>query len=123
MSPSLQKACPLLAARDIDAAVRWYERHLGFRIERNQPDHGIVHRDSAELHFWRCTERHIAENTGAYLYVSHLDELFRAFKGASEGGRLIVPETKPWGMREFHVIDPDGNLLRFGEIAGPHAVA
>jgi hypothetical protein len=25
-------------------------------------------------------------------------------------------EDKPWGLREFAVIDPDGNLLRIGQI-------
>ena len=25
-------------------------------------------------------------------------------------------EDKPWGMREFAVIDPDGSLLRIGQV-------
>jgi hypothetical protein len=25
-------------------------------------------------------------------------------------------EDKPWGLREFAVIDPDGNLLRIGQL-------
>jgi hypothetical protein len=24
-------------------------------------------------------------------------------------------ETKPWGMREFAIVDPDGNLIRIGQ--------
>jgi uncharacterized glyoxalase superfamily protein PhnB len=26
----------------------------------------------------------------------------------------VPPEDKPWGMREFAVVDPDGSLLRIG---------
>lgn len=25
-------------------------------------------------------------------------------------------ERKPWGMLEFAVVDPDGNLLRIGQV-------
>jgi hypothetical protein len=26
-------------------------------------------------------------------------------------------EDKPWGLKEFHAIDPDGNLLKFGQFS------
>jgi hypothetical protein len=29
--------------------------------------------------------------------------------------RLDALADKPWGMREFAIIDPDGNLLRIGQ--------
>jgi hypothetical protein len=40
------------------------------------------------------------------------------------GGRVVqMPqypahslEDKPWGLREFAVVDPDGNLLRIGQL-------
>jgi hypothetical protein len=25
-------------------------------------------------------------------------------------------EDKPWGLREFAIVDPDGNLLRIGQV-------
>ena len=25
-------------------------------------------------------------------------------------------EDKPWGLREFAILDPDGNLLRIGQV-------
>jgi hypothetical protein len=25
-------------------------------------------------------------------------------------------EDKPWGLREFAVVDPDGNLIRIGQV-------
>jgi hypothetical protein len=25
-------------------------------------------------------------------------------------------QDKPWGMREFAVVDPDGNLVRIGQV-------
>jgi hypothetical protein len=29
--------------------------------------------------------------------------------------RQDVLEDKPWGIREFAIVDPDGNLLRIGQ--------
>jgi hypothetical protein len=28
----------------------------------------------------------------------------------------MPPEDRAWGMREFYVMDPSGNLLRFGQL-------
>ena len=32
----------------------------------------------------------------------------------ASAARLTAVEDKPWGMREFAVVDPNGNLLRVG---------
>jgi hypothetical protein len=29
--------------------------------------------------------------------------------------RLDALEDKPWGMRKFTIVDPDGNLFRIGQ--------
>lgn len=113
----LTRACPLLAAADPAAAAAWYRDRLGFRVVSTYPDDGyaIVRRDDVELHFWRCDDRRIAENTSAYLRVDGIDGLHGLMTGAAEGGRISPVEDRAWGMREFYVWDPDGNLLRFGE--------
>jgi len=49
------------------------------------------------------------------VYVAGIDDLFNELQ--SEG--VIHPnaplETKPWGSREFGILDPDGNLVTFAE--------
>ena len=38
---------------------------------------------------------------------------------AAEGiPRVTAPEDKPWGMREFALVDPSGNLIRVGHDLG-----
>lgn len=104
----------MLASADIPAAVDWYRDRLGFEARMTGPDYGIVTRDDIELHFWPCQDRSIAESTSAYLRVDHVDGLHASFEGAREGGRISEVADRAWGMREFYVWDPDGNLLRFG---------
>ena len=117
----IAKACPLFASADISASVAWYRDRLGFAVAMDRPDYGIVHRDMIEIHFWPCRERHIAENTSAYFRVDDIDAVHASMTGAAEGGRISPPCDRDWGMREFYVWDPDGNLLRFGQpaAAGP----
>ncbi len=113
----LTRACPVLAARDPSAAADWYRDKLGFSVSRNYPDEGyaIVQRDEIEIHFWKCDDRHIAENTSAYIRVSDIAAIHASFEQAGDGGRISTIEDRAWGMREFYVWDPDGNLMRIGE--------
>jgi catechol 2,3-dioxygenase-like lactoylglutathione lyase family enzyme/broad-specificity NMP kinase len=114
----LESASPVLASLDIERTVAFYRDRLGFSKVRAEPGvWGIVARDSVQLHFWACAERHIAENTSCRIHVRGIDPLFAACD--REG--IVHPnarlEAKPWGSREFGVLDPDGNLVTFAERA------
>src|SRR5438128_9337942 len=56
-----------------------------------------------------------------YWRVQDVDALYAECRdsGLSRSGttRLSPVENKPWGMREFGITDPDGNLVRGGELA------
>jgi uncharacterized glyoxalase superfamily protein PhnB len=54
-----------------------------------------------------------------YIRVSDVESIYQAFTSA-ELPRKGIPrqnalDDKPWGMREFAIIDPDGNLIRIGQ--------
>jgi catechol 2,3-dioxygenase-like lactoylglutathione lyase family enzyme len=114
--PILRSAAPILASLDIERTVSFYCSSLGFsRVYVEPGAWGIVTRDSVQLHFWPCTDRNIAQNTACRVYVTDVDGLFAEL----EPRGVIHPdarlETKPWGSREFGVLDPDGNLVTFAE--------
>jgi catechol 2,3-dioxygenase-like lactoylglutathione lyase family enzyme len=124
--PRINRACPLFPATDVAKAAAWYRDKLGFKIGNVYPDHGyaIVHRDDVEIHFWKCADRKIAENTSAYFRPDDIDGLHHTMAGANQGGRISEVQQRDWGMREFYVWDPDGNLLKFGvAAAGDDGVA
>lgn len=119
----LDQAIPILLSRDISKSVDFYQK-LGF--ESRYPinattDYVILCRGSLEIHLSFFpdivpSESHLA----CYLRVAQVDELFQAFQTLKlpvEGiPRLGSLEDKPWGMREFYVVDPDGNLLKIGQV-------
>lgn len=109
-------ATPVLASLDIERSVAFYCARLGFTtVHVQQGVYGIVTRGAVQLHFWACTERHIAENTGCRVRVEGIEALFAQCAAFGIVHPNAPLESRPWGTREFGVLDPDGNLVTFAE--------
>jgi len=100
-----------------------FYRRLGFERGAHASDerYAILRRGPAELHFFTHEDLVPAESfAGCYLRVSDVDGVHRAFAAAqlprARNPRMDALEDKPWGLREFAVVDPDGNLLRIGQV-------
>jgi uncharacterized glyoxalase superfamily protein PhnB len=118
MKQLIVDAHPILASLDHEKTIAFYQR-LGFTLAV-AGDYLIMRRDGIELHFWKCTERHIAENTGCCIRSEDVDALHAEL--VANGVQVKPPEDRPWGMREFYVIDPSGNLLRINQRIAPQSV-
>ncbi len=114
--PNLKSAAPVLASLNIERTVSFYCSRLGFSRVYVEPGvWGIVSRDAVQIHFWPCSERHIAENTSCRVYVAGIDQFFAELEPQGVIHPNAPLENKPWGSREFGVLDPDGNLITFAE--------
>ena len=76
----------------------------------------IFKKDEIELHFFEFKEFNILENYGqVYIRTKGIEKIYQTFLDKE----VIHPngylETKPWGQKEFSVLDLDNNLLTFGE--------
>lgn len=115
-------AIPILPSRSVNDTVAFYKR-LGFEGGAHEFDSGyaILRRGSVELHFFTHRDLVPAESSaGCYIRVLDVESFFRSclssqlpFTGIP---RMDILEDKPWGLREFAVVDPDGNLIRIGQI-------
>ncbi|MBX9572065.1 MAG: VOC family protein [Candidatus Obscuribacterales bacterium] len=106
-------AIPVLASLELKETADYYSRFLGFTVEVIGDTYAIATRGDIEIHFWLCAERHIAENTSCYVRLKDVDAMWRQFVEA--GLKIEAPSDRPWGMRELYVIDPHGNLIKFGQ--------
>ena len=111
---------PILPSRDLGATSAFYAR-LGFSETGLWPgEYLIVTRREVGLHFFHAPDVDpFASSAGCYLYVEDADALFAEFSElrlpASGIPRLHgAPEDRDYGLREFAVVDVDGNLLRIG---------
>lgn len=110
---------PKLPMRDREVTRKFYTELLGFR-ELGRTDYAeylMVERDNVQLHFFLFPDLDPRENYGqVYFRTDDIDQLYQSFL---EQGIPIHPaghlQEKPWGQKEFSVLDPDTNLLTFGQ--------
>ena len=114
-------AIPTLPCRSVGATTEFY-RQLGFQGGAHEfdPNYAIFTRGAIELHFFTHGELVPAESfSGCYIRVRDVQSIYEACSasGLPDHGlpRMSHLEDKPWGLREFAVVDPDGNLLRIGQ--------
>jgi len=108
---------PKLPMRDKAATKAYYIDGLGFTEISDYGDYLLVGRDKIEIHFFLFKELDPAENYGqVYIRTDDIEMLYRSLPDANiaihPNGAL---QTKPWGQREFSLLDPDNNLLTFGQ--------
>ena len=95
-----------------------YYKNLGFEFVADYDNYLIATYNNSELHFFEFKELVPSESDFMlYLKISNnIDKFFQQVKAKNieihPNGNL---ETKPWGMKEFSLLDPNGTLLSFGE--------
>jgi catechol 2,3-dioxygenase-like lactoylglutathione lyase family enzyme len=109
----LRQIMPGLPLDDVPAGVAHYRDVLGFTVNYQQHDLGVMDCDDVRLLLIARTDRHTGIGS-AYLYVENVDALYSELraKGANVQGE---PVSRPWGLREFRVLDPEGNEITFGQ--------
>jgi catechol 2,3-dioxygenase-like lactoylglutathione lyase family enzyme len=109
-------AIPILASLDFEETIAFYGA-LGFEKMGVFPDYALIRRGAFEIHFWLCPDRAICEATACYLQVADAKAMYEEWAAAlPAGGRVEAPTDTDYGMREFPVWDPHGNLIRVGQV-------
>jgi catechol 2,3-dioxygenase-like lactoylglutathione lyase family enzyme len=110
---------PKLPMRDKKVTRDFYINQLGFK-EFGSADYDgylMLERDNIQIHFFEFKALNPKENYGqVYIRTDNIDELYLSLLANNTAihpnGKL---EIKPWGQKEFSVLDPDTNLLTFGQ--------
>jgi catechol 2,3-dioxygenase-like lactoylglutathione lyase family enzyme len=119
--PKLGSISPLIpAGESVEAAIAFYEEKLGFKVthsEGNPMRMAIVERDRATLFLVQNGDRHLAENTALRIQVEGIEQFYEEVIAKDEktvhpNGKL---EIKPWGPKEFAVMDLAGVCITFYE--------
>lgn len=110
---------PKLPMRNKAVTRKFYIDLLGFRDIGNEDYEGylMVEKDSIEIHFFEFRALNPKENYGqVYIRTDNIDALYNHI---IDNRLPIHPngslQTKPWAQREFSMLDPDNNLLTFGQ--------
>jgi catechol 2,3-dioxygenase-like lactoylglutathione lyase family enzyme len=117
-----ERAVPILPSRDLAESLAFYER-LGFTNRGAPPeqwDYLIVGRGGMELHFYaEPGVDPLSTSAGCYCYVDDAHALYDEWAAVvvpdeRTGSRVVAPVDREYGLREFAVVDPSGNLVRVG---------
>lgn len=112
----LLKICPKLPMRNKQATLHYYQQ-LGFVTIADYGDYLLMEKDDVEIHFFEFKALEPKENYGqVYIRTNAIDdfynELLKNNVAIHPNGKL---KKQPWGQKEFALLDPDFNLLTFGE--------
>ena len=105
--------------RNKTATSDFYINKLGFQ-KLGSADYDaylMVEKDNIQIHFFEFKELDPKENYGqVYIRTNDIDNLYQSMLDNNvsihPAGHL---QTKPWQQREFALLDPDNNLLTFGQ--------
>ena len=119
MKNEFPAAVPEIPIIDMDQALDYYERKLGFNIDWDGADGGIAGISKGNCRMF-LTDRDFRVHHGnappvmVWLNLEskeEVDELYEIWK-ASNARIISPPESKSWKLHEFTASDLDGNLFR-----------
>ena len=122
MPTELESAIPVLPAADVSESLTWWIEACGFHEtfrDATPPMYAGIARDGAALHLAAMDvpmARGVGEQTMVRFRVRNIDEFYSEYQ--RRGGRVHPNgslQTKPWGVKEFSAIDPNGVCVTFQE--------
>lgn len=112
-----EKIIPKLPMRDKSKTKAFYLTGLGFDELADYGDYLLLKKDGIEIHFFEFLALNPLENYGqVYIRTNAIEALYQGFLANNiaihPNGSLAI---KPWGQQEFSLLDPDNNLITFGQ--------
>jgi catechol 2,3-dioxygenase-like lactoylglutathione lyase family enzyme len=120
---------PAMPSRDVPSAVEFYGEVLGFETVHAERGFAVLRRDSTTISLWGATDESWCESfdshgpicTGTESFIAgaascsvQVDGIDELYADCDERG-IVHPNgrigDRPWGRREFGILDPDGNLV------------
>ncbi len=121
-SPQVRGATPILFVRNVTAAATFWRDQLGFAIDflhGQPPFYGAVSRDGASLHLRHVHAPNFAELAAreeSLILITFETLNVRALFAEFEARDVDFPQRlvrQAWGGLDFHIRDPDGNVVSF----------
>jgi catechol 2,3-dioxygenase-like lactoylglutathione lyase family enzyme len=113
--PRLSRIAPEIPVADLPRSTDYYAAKLGFRVVLEMPgrQYAVIERDDVAIHLFEDGERSHSP-VSIHIFSEGLDELHSEF--LRRGARLSQDIVRrPWGNRDFRVLDDSGNEIKFTE--------
>ncbi|MBM4010014.1 MAG: VOC family protein [Planctomycetes bacterium] len=117
--PEILSSTFVLAVADVNASVGFYVNQLGFTEDLRVEGWAFLSQGACRLRLGHCPEAipmtDVPDHSWfAYLHVRDAAGLYREYRARGVGIWHPLAD-KPWGMREFAIVTPDGHRIVYGE--------
>jgi catechol 2,3-dioxygenase-like lactoylglutathione lyase family enzyme len=105
-------------ARDFALSKRFYQ-DLGFTVAWSSEDLAYLHHGDCSFLLQDFYVKEHADNFMMHLIVTDVDAWWRHVEAKGIASKYNIktdpPEDRPWGLRDFILVDPTGVLWRIGQ--------
>jgi catechol 2,3-dioxygenase-like lactoylglutathione lyase family enzyme len=110
----INAAATVFQVTDLESSLRFYREVLGFELDFEFGPYAGIHMGEMSLHLCAHDTWMRPVGGGAVsVFCDEVDLFYNAVKSRGATIRL-APTDESYGMRDFVVSDPDGNVLTFG---------
>ena len=110
---------PMFAVSDMEETIAFYRVVLGFAPTLRSPEISIIERDGQSIILTKAESERVMRNlrghTEFYIHVTGIEALWEHVKEFKDTYRIKDLFDREYGMREFHIVDPNGCLVFIGE--------
>ena len=109
----------VLAVKDLKVETEYYLDKLGFERDFTAPGWEFLSFGDFKVMLGECADEMTAEESGnhswyAHVLVENVDDVYEEF--IERGAKILSAiANKPWGIRDFTVVTPDGHRIVFGQ--------
>ena len=107
---------PILASLNEEESIKFFTEKPGFLFHSSWESYLILSKDKVYIHL--CGLAAISQSPKipvCYINVTEIDKLYEKYEPLGivhPNGKL---EEKPWKMKQFSILDNNGNIIHFGE--------
>jgi glyoxalase/bleomycin resistance protein/dioxygenase superfamily protein len=108
---------PIFKVAQVSRSVAWFER-AAFEVSYHDDTYAFAHRDrDLTIHLAQAAADEVPGHGVLYIHCHDADRVAEEWRQA--GIEVHGPRDEDYGKREGSVIDPDGNVIRFGSPIRP----
>ena len=117
IKPEFRAMTPRFVVKDFDKAIEHYSK-LGFQVKYRGEGFMILGQDAVEIQMNEDMDL-VRGRSICYMTVSGIEDIYKEISSKIPvdpcNGRQYSVHKQPYGVKEFALYDPFGNLLFFSE--------
>ena len=113
----ISRITPMFGVKDVAKTLAFYEKYLGFKASIKTKEYGYLSNGCANIRVGRNVNPP-SSGVSCVIDTENVDGLYAQLEPLLKElppGRATSPKNQDYGMRDFHVVDPDNITIYFGE--------